>query len=120
MISAPRGSGAYNINASLVPAGHIKGTVKSASGAAFTGAIAVTPYIYTNGSWEWVLPQVIYTDNSGGYDLGWLPAGTYHVEFWDWTGTYGTEYYSEALNLQAARGASLWLRDSRRSASMRF
>jgi uncharacterized repeat protein (TIGR01451 family) len=83
-----------NINVSLTMASRITGTVMESDG--------VTPaedsYVYAyrwNGSW-WDQAAFDWTDSSGVYELAGLPAGTYRVQFFNWSGTYISEAYSNA------------------------
>jgi len=89
------------INATLVAAGHISGTVRNASGARL-GGVNVTAYRY-NGSgdwpWEWVGGAQTFAD--GAYALG-LPTGSYRIEFRDDSGAYVQQYFNNKPTIDMA------------------
>ena len=87
-IAVLAGETVAGIDAALALAGHITGTVTDASGAPLPG-IDVYAYVWeaVGSSWNYLANG--YTDASGAYDIGGLPAGTYRVCF-DGTGTSAT------------------------------
>ena len=42
--------------------------------------------------------QCGYTDSNGEYTIVQLVTGSHTVEFFDWSGTYGAEYFDDAIN----------------------
>jgi 5-hydroxyisourate hydrolase-like protein (transthyretin family) len=89
-----------NINASLVVAARIRGTVTGSNGVDHVQGINVTPYLKNGTSWEGL--DGTTTEADGTYDLGGLPPGQYLVYFQDWQGIYAPEYYSNAPSQSAA------------------
>ena len=89
------------IDAVLAEGGHISGTVTNSAGAALAN-IAVQ--VYQNQGGGWYSAGSATTDGTGQYDVSGLATGTYRVGFqdWGWPGTYLTEYYDDALNLEGA------------------
>jgi len=93
-----------NINASMGPAGSIAGTVFG-PGAVPLMDIDVSVYIWNNDYWDNL--EGGYTDASGNYVIGGLPAGQFIVRFRDWQGAYATEWYSNVVNRTDAMLISL-------------
>ena len=94
-----------NLNAVMVRAGHIQGTVTRPGGTPLKG---VWPLAYTwNGS-DWVEANDTGlqepTSSSGVYDIGGLVAGTYRVVFRSDDGSY----IQEAWNNHSAPGIDPW------------
>ena len=97
-VTAPKTTA--NINATLVTAGHISGTVKNAGGSGL-GDIWVTAYQANGqGGWNWL--NEVETASNGTYSLGGLASGSYRLEFQDGSGTYLTQYYKNSLDLTSA------------------
>ena len=95
------GATRYGINARLVPAGHVTGTVTDAS-AAGLGGIVVQVYRDAGSGdrpWEEVVEQETAAD--GAYDIGGLPAGSYRIAFWDQSGVYVEQFYNNKMTMQA-------------------
>jgi len=86
------GATTSGINAVLVAAGHISGTVKNASAAGLVG-IQVTAS-RSDGSGGWDEAYDTSTGAGGAYNIGGLRAGSYRVGFYDATGSYVTQYYN--------------------------
>ena len=95
------------IDASLGDASHITGTVTGPDGTTPLEGIGVSAYRWSEGhvdsyvgvNWEEVDSE--QTDISGNYDIGGLPAGTYRVRFGLWQGSYATEVYDNAADLDS-------------------
>ena len=75
-----------DIDADLVAAGRIGGTVTGPDGLP-VAQVMVTPYWLVGGTWEFVgedlIDLFIYSDSSGRYEVKGLPAGVYRLEFLD-------------------------------------
>jgi 5-hydroxyisourate hydrolase-like protein (transthyretin family) len=93
-----------NINAQLALAAHITGTVTDSAGNPLE-SIRVAAYRW-NGS-RWNRSHSERTDASGSYDIGGLDAGTYRIEFYDYSRIYSTEYYDNALDFNNATDISV-------------
>ena len=100
-VAVAAGATRYGINARLVPAGHVTGTVTDAS-AAGLGGIVVQVYRDAGSGdrpWEEVVEQETAAD--GAYDIGGLPAGSYRIAFWDQSGVYVEQFYNNKMTMQA-------------------
>jgi 5-hydroxyisourate hydrolase-like protein (transthyretin family) len=97
-IAVTTGTITSNINAQLVLAAHITGTVTDTAGNPLMG-ITVATYRWNGSSWEWVNSDS--TEITGSYEVGGLGTGTYHVRFRDSSGTYITEYYDDAPDISS-------------------
>jgi hypothetical protein len=89
----------FDIDGSLEMASRISGTVTGAGGSGPLTGIQVTAYHFTVAGWTWREGTV--TDASGGYTLGGLPAGTYRVEFRDFTRSFLDEYYENGPDVNS-------------------
>ena len=96
-VAVTAGQTTPGIDATLAPAGHIRGTVTNASGDGLVD-ISVTAY-QSNGMAGWTIAGLSgYTTMDGSYDLGGLPTGSYYVEFTDfWGHTYLPQDYDGAV-----------------------
>jgi 5-hydroxyisourate hydrolase-like protein (transthyretin family) len=84
-----------NINAALIRACHVTGTVTDAATHGPVGRYAVDVAAYQSdgvGGWDYV--NDVGTNSDGTYDV-LVAAGTYRVEFDDESGTYVTQYYDD-------------------------
>lgn len=83
-----------NIDASLSLSSHIAGTVTGADGVTPLSDVEVHAYRWSGSDWAW--SGWDSTAASGGYDIGGLVPGTYHVFFGPYTyaGLYLEAYYS--------------------------
>ena len=90
--------GPNNINATLVTAGHITGTVTDPSGG--LSGIDVTAVRRINLTWTQV--GATQTVAGGTYDLGGLPAGKCRVKFRDPSGAHITEWYDNKASVGVA------------------
>jgi 5-hydroxyisourate hydrolase-like protein (transthyretin family) len=89
------------INASLAAASRITGTVTGPDGSTPLAGITVEALTYGNGYWDFVFST--QTQEDGSYSLGGLAAGTYRVQFNDWSsGSYLGEYYQNAATVETA------------------
>ena len=89
------------INATLALAGHVTGTVTNASGTG-VGGIDVHAYL-ADGSGGWIQTRLTLTAADGSYDLDYLRAGSYRIEFTDnHLGDYLTQYYNNKPTLALA------------------
>ena len=87
------------IDAVLSEGGHIAGTVTNSSGASLWN-ISVVAYQNQNGYWSSIGSTT--TDGSGRYDIDGLATNTYRLRFYDGSGTYLTEYYDDASDVDSA------------------
>jgi hypothetical protein len=94
------GAETASIDASLVFAGHIAGTVTAEDGGLPLSDIEVCALVFKDAHWETL--SCAQTDGGGEYDVGNLPAGTYRIAFNDQKGDYAGEYYDNALILSEA------------------
>ena len=92
-------STASNINARLGEASHITGTVTGPGGIPIT---TVEAQALRLDAGEWRLVDTDDTDDSGVYNIGGLPAGTYRILFWPYEENYAPEYYNNALDVSNA------------------
>ncbi|TGN99956.1 hypothetical protein PN36_29875, partial [Candidatus Thiomargarita nelsonii] len=95
-IAVTTGMTTSGIDAQLVLAAHITGTVTDTAGNPLMG-IEVAAYRWNGTNWFWL--NLVLTDASGNYDVGGLNTGTYRVRFRDPSGTYATEYYDNAPDI---------------------
>ncbi|UCC51074.1 MAG: carboxypeptidase regulatory-like domain-containing protein, partial [Anaerolineaceae bacterium] len=102
-ISVTAGSTTSGIDAVLIERGHITGNVSDGTNP--LQGIAIEAYLWTGSDYEW--PRYAYTDASGNYDIGRLPAGTYRVRFYDHSGVYLAEFYDDAPDLDSATNISV-------------
>lgn len=79
-ITVTDGQVTSNINADMVQAGKISGTISMAGGGALQD-IGVSAWTYAGGSWQFVANAI--SSSSGTYTIGGLPPGTYRVRFGD-------------------------------------
>jgi hypothetical protein len=88
------------IDATLLTAGHITGTVRGPDGAGL-GDISVTANRADGvGGWDYV--RDVYTRGDGSYDLGGLSSGAYRLEFDDWSGAFASQCYDGKPDLDSA------------------
>lgn len=78
-------------SATMYPAAHITGTVRTPSGSPVSNA-EVWALALRNGSWVTVVGG-IRTDSSGRYDIGRLSAGAYRVKCNSWLPDYVEQFY---------------------------
>lgn len=90
-ILVSEGGTATGVDASLAIASKITGTVTGADGTRGLPGIYVYSYRWTGSDWEWAASDT--TDETGGYELGGLMAGSYRVAFDDWNGSHMSETY---------------------------
>ncbi len=95
-IAVTTGMTTSGIDAQLVLAAHITGTVTDTAGNPLLG-IDVAAYRWNGNHWIWLNADL--TDAAGSYDIGGLNTGTYHVRFRDPSGTYATEFYNNAPDI---------------------
>jgi len=96
-VAVTAGSTTPNINATLVPAGHITGKVTSRTGGIALSGIDVTVYDVSSGGVtdSWLNTR---TNWLGNYDASGLPTGTYRVKFGnDEDATFIGGYYKNAV-----------------------
>jgi len=95
-ITVTLGTPTTGIDAQLVLAAHITGTVTNSAGTPSMG-IEVSAYRWNGSSWVWL--NFVSTDADGNYDVGGLSTGTYHVRFRDPSGTYVSEFYDNVADI---------------------
>ncbi|NCA82473.1 MAG: hypothetical protein EOM72_06960 [Opitutae bacterium] len=88
-----------NVNARIGAASHITGTVTGPGGIPIAMVEAQAVRLDAG---EWRLVDTGVTDDSGVYNIGGLPAGTYRLLFWPHEGNYAPEYYNNALHVSNA------------------
>ena len=96
---------ASGINAALVAASSIGGTVTAADGNTPLESIAITAFRQVGSDWEFVGGQI--TDANGVYLITGLAAGSYRLEFNDALGAYAGEFYNNKSSLAAADTVSV-------------
>lgn len=99
-VAVTAGSTTSGVDAQLALAGHITGKLTDA-GLAGLANVDVEAY-QSDGSGGWNEVDDVSTAGNGTYDLGGLATGSYRLEFRDYTGTYLTQYYDKAANLDVA------------------
>ena len=80
--------------------GDITGTVTNAGGTGLAN-IDVTAY-QSDGYGDWNYVSDVYTGIDGSYDFGSLDAGTYRLQFYDYSGDYMMQYYDNLPDLYSA------------------
>jgi len=100
-IVVPAETTVTGIDASLANASKISGTATGLDGTTPLQDIAANAYRWNDCDSYWVLMSQAYTDANGEYTIGGLPAGTYRVEFRDWTENYVSEVYDNAPDLDS-------------------
>ena len=94
-IEVAEGATVAGIDAQLIsPAGHISGTVSNLDGDPLEG-IEVSANAYDPGTGEWRYAGGMETGPDGSFDFGGLATDSYRVSFWDYSGTYLSEYYDD-------------------------
>jgi len=101
-VNVPVSTSVQNINASLVAASSISGTVTGPDGSPLSGMINVNALAYSGAQGAWITASAGSTDAAGNYTLTGLSAGTYRVQFVDYSGNYATEYYDDAADVDSA------------------
>ncbi|TGN99958.1 hypothetical protein PN36_29885 [Candidatus Thiomargarita nelsonii] len=103
-ITVTLGTPTTGIDAQLVLAAHITGTVTNSAGTPSMG-IEVSAYRWNGSKWVWL--NFVSTDADGNYDVGGLSTGTYHVRFRDPSGTYVSEFYDNAADILSGTDIAL-------------
>ncbi|MEI7899471.1 MAG: hypothetical protein WCK89_04410 [bacterium] len=100
-IEVPTEETVHGINASLAAwPPEISGTVTGPDGTTPLPDIYAAAYTLNGSSWDWV--GWAQTDAYGNYTIGGLSAGTYRVQFSDWTYyEYFSEVYDNASDLDS-------------------
>jgi hypothetical protein len=99
-VPATAGATISGIDATLMTAGHITGTVRSPGGAGLPD-ISVTAHRADGvGGWDYV--REVTTRSDGTYDLGGLSSGAYRLEFDDWSGAFASQCYDGKPDLDSA------------------
>ena len=94
------GATTSGIDATLMTAGHITGTVRGPGGAGLAD-ISVTAHRADGvGGWDYV--RDVFTKGDGTYDLGGLSSGAYRLEFDDWSGAFASQCYDGKPDLDSA------------------
>jgi len=101
-VNVPVSTSVPNINASLVAASSISGTVTGPGGAPLSGTINVNALADSGVQGVWITVSAGSTDAAGNYTLTGLSSGTYRVQFVDYSGNYATEYYDDAADVDSA------------------
>jgi Carboxypeptidase regulatory-like domain len=103
-VATTAGQASSGIDAELVVASRIAGTVKKPNGKGLLG-IKVAVQRKTGGGWK--TAGTATSDANGKYVVGSLPSGTYRVKFIDSTGFYVNEFYKEQLTPDKAEAIDL-------------
>ncbi len=98
-ISVTWGSTIDNIDAILQQAYRLSGRVEDAGGNPVAN-VDVRLYRQSANGWAWLYSSS--TDGSGNYVLHVLEPGTYRVGFYDRSGTFAPQFYSNANNIDSA------------------
>lgn len=101
-VNVPVSTSVQGINASLVAASSISGTVTGPGGAPLSGTINVNALAYSAAQGSWITASSASTDAAGNYTITGLSAGTYRVEFFDISGNYTSEYYNDVTDVDTA------------------
>ena len=102
-VSVIAGQTVPNVNAQLVPAAHITGTVTDASPVPVSLAgIQVQVNTWNASQNHWQSGNSTPTAANGSYDLGGLAAATYRVCFNDPNGVYAPECFDNVSNVSGA------------------
>lgn len=88
------------INAALVAASSIGGTVTAADGGTPLEMISITVFRLVGSDWEFTGGQVTAAD--GSYLISGLAAGSYRLQFNDSSGLYAEEFYDNKATLALA------------------
>jgi 5-hydroxyisourate hydrolase-like protein (transthyretin family) len=99
---APAGGMVSGINAAMVPAGSISGTVTAPDGTTTLTGIQVQVYRQADGSYA----GSDQTDANGDYTISGLAAGAHIVEFYG-NGTYVGLWYNNASSREEANAVTL-------------
>ncbi len=97
-IVVPAETTVTGIDATLVNASSISGTVTGPDGTTPLQGIIASAYRWTGSGWALVLRGLDVTDADGDYTIGGLRAGTYRVAFNGLSGDYVSEVYDNALD----------------------
>ena len=90
------------VNASLSQASTISGVVMDSDGLPLDGiSVSIHQYDINDEWWYWVTE--VSTDEFGEYSLGGIGAGTYRIEFRDYTEEYAADSYFNAPDLESGR-----------------
>ena len=107
LVPVTSGQETWGIDAALAPTAKITGKVTNSSGGPIT-SLVISVYKYVrddiSGEWNWrSIGSTSYANaQSGNYSISGLSAGSYKVEFSDWSGNYAREYYNDKLNQDSA------------------
>jgi hypothetical protein len=99
-VAVTAGATTPNINAALLAAGHITGTVTRAGGGTL-GSFNVWAWV-SDGSGGWRVASSSKVADDGSYDVGGLAVGTYRVSFGDITGDYLGQWYDNKPDVASA------------------
>ena len=94
------GSTTPDIDAALVNAGHIAGTVTAEAGGAQLAGVWVSVYAPSGAGWAEI--GGTETGADGTYDVSGLASGSYRIGFSDYSDTYVSEYYEDAASVGTA------------------
>ena len=107
-VTVATGGTKANVNTQLATAGHITGTVTKSGGTPLEG-IAVQTYVKTTDSddevnWDYFDGGYAFSEADGTYEVGGLPAGTYRLDFEDWSENpiYVGEFYDNTHDFDSA------------------
>ena len=126
-IPVAEGAVVSNVDAALVPAARISGSVTGADGSSPLQNIWVNAYRWNGGAWR--NAQYAETDAAGRYELAGLAVGVYRVIFEDGSGSFIREIYNDFIggrlgdggddipvpesgtvsNIDASLGAASWI-----------
>jgi hypothetical protein len=103
-VATTAGQSSSGIDAKLVVASRIAGTVRKPNGKGLLG-IKVAAQKKTGDGWK--TAGMATSNAKGKYVIGGLPAGTYRVKFIDSTGVYVNEFFKEQLMPDKAESIDL-------------
>ncbi len=100
-ISVTEGQDTPDIDAQMALAASISGNVSNTSGTAIEG-VRVGVYRDYGSGWGYLMDFETTTDAGGNYSVEGLPAGIYRLDFADLNGTYLSEFYNNAADVESA------------------
>ncbi|MFP4440027.1 MAG: carboxypeptidase regulatory-like domain-containing protein [Chloroflexaceae bacterium] len=100
-ISVTEGQDTPDIDAQMALAASISGNVGNTAGTAIEG-VRVGVYRDYGSGWGYLIDFETTTDAGGNYSVEGLPAGIYRLGFEDLNGTYLSEFYNNAADVESA------------------
>ena len=95
------------IDATMVGAGRISGTVTGPDGLLPAEGIEIAAFRWSESLSGWEQLGSAQADHYGAYTISELPEGFYRVQFSDWSGKYLQEVYNDAADLGSGTDIAL-------------